>query len=154
LSFTPLLRVKRCYACDQWHSSRVDTFLPVHIVNCGRTLKVTFINMTTACAQARLHVRCSFLNRILHSRMPLGDPIHAGAAIHFFQTLKAIRRLRWVWPVGQEDASNHELCRPPLNKLKANSDDCDGCAGHPGVEGHRGMYEAAWPVVGKVMGWN
>ena len=20
--------------------------------------------------------------------------------------------------------------------------------------GHRGMYEAAWPVIGKVMGWN
>jgi hypothetical protein len=26
LSFTPLLRLKRCYACDQWHSSRVSTF--------------------------------------------------------------------------------------------------------------------------------
>jgi arylsulfatase A-like enzyme len=25
LSFTPLLRVKRCHACDQWHSSRVST---------------------------------------------------------------------------------------------------------------------------------
>lgn len=22
-----------------------------------------------------------------------------------------------------------------------------------GVEGHRGMYEAAWPVIEKVMGW-
>jgi hypothetical protein len=54
-------------------------------------LKVTFVNMSTACAQARQH---------------------------------------------------------------GNSDDCDGCAGHPGIEGHRGMYEAAWPVVGQVMGWN
>ena len=35
-----------------------------------------------------------------------------------------------------------------------NSDFCDGCAGHPGIEGHRGMYEAAWPVIGQVMGWN
>lgn len=35
-----------------------------------------------------------------------------------------------------------------------NSDWCDGCAGHPGIEGHRGMYEAAWPVIGQVMGWN
>ena len=35
-----------------------------------------------------------------------------------------------------------------------NSDFCDGCAGHPGIEGHRGMYEAAWPVIGRVMGWN
>jgi hypothetical protein len=34
-----------------------------------------------------------------------------------------------------------------------NSDDCDGCASHPGVQGHRGMYEAAWPVMAKVMGW-
>ena len=33
------------------------------------------------------------------------------------------------------------------------SDHCDGCAGHPGVEGHRGMYEAAWPVLSRVMGW-
>eukprot|EP00040_Diaphanoeca_grandis_P003692 m.25596 g.25596 ORF g.25596 m.25596 type:complete len:411 (-) comp15077_c0_seq1:130-1362(-) len=33
------------------------------------------------------------------------------------------------------------------------SDWCDGCASHPGVEGHRGMYEAAWPVISKVMGW-
>jgi hypothetical protein len=34
------------------------------------------------------------------------------------------------------------------------SDQCDGCAGHPGIEGHRGMYEAAWPVMAKVMGWD
>jgi hypothetical protein len=27
LSFTPLLRLKRCHACDQWHSSRVSMFL-------------------------------------------------------------------------------------------------------------------------------
>jgi hypothetical protein len=25
LSFTPLLRLKRCHACDQWHSSREFT---------------------------------------------------------------------------------------------------------------------------------
>ena len=35
-----------------------------------------------------------------------------------------------------------------------NSDGCDGCAGHPGVEGHRGMFEAARPVMASVMGWN
>lgn len=34
-----------------------------------------------------------------------------------------------------------------------NTDLCDGCAGHPGIEGHRGMFEALWPVVGQVMGW-
>ena len=33
------------------------------------------------------------------------------------------------------------------------SDMCDGCHSHPGVEGHRGMYEAAWPVIEEVMGW-
>jgi hypothetical protein len=27
LSFTPLLRLKRCHACDQWHSSRASTCL-------------------------------------------------------------------------------------------------------------------------------
>jgi hypothetical protein len=30
LSFTPLLRLKLLQACDQWHSSRASTFLPVH----------------------------------------------------------------------------------------------------------------------------
>jgi hypothetical protein len=29
LSFTTLLRLKCCHACDQCHSSRVATFLPV-----------------------------------------------------------------------------------------------------------------------------
>ena len=33
-------------------------------------------------------------------------------------------------------------------------DHCDGCASHPGVEGHRGIYEAAWPVIAKVMNWS
>jgi hypothetical protein len=33
LSFTPLLRLKHFHACDQWHSSRVATFLPVRIEN-------------------------------------------------------------------------------------------------------------------------
>jgi hypothetical protein len=33
LSFTPLLRLKRCHACGQWHSSRAATFLPVGTVN-------------------------------------------------------------------------------------------------------------------------
>jgi hypothetical protein len=34
-----LLRLKREQACDQWHSSRASTFLPVHTVNCVQTLK-------------------------------------------------------------------------------------------------------------------
>lgn len=38
-------------------------------------------------------------------------------------------------------------------RLHANTDLCDGCAGHPGIEGHRGMYEAAWPVIKATMGW-
>lgn len=33
------------------------------------------------------------------------------------------------------------------------SDHCDGCAGHPGIEGHRGMFEAAKPVIAAAMGW-
>jgi hypothetical protein len=39
LSFTPLLRLKRCHACDQWHSSRCSLLLPVGTVNCVQTLK-------------------------------------------------------------------------------------------------------------------
>jgi len=35
-----------------------------------------------------------------------------------------------------------------------NADWCDGCASHPGIEGHRGMYEDAWPVMAQVMGWS
>eukprot|EP00937_MAST-01D_sp_MAST-1D-sp2_P007966 g7966.t1 len=34
-----------------------------------------------------------------------------------------------------------------------NPDGCDGCASHPGVEGHRKMFEAAQPVIAQVMGW-
>jgi hypothetical protein len=40
LRFTPLLRLKRYHACDQWHVSRVSTLLPVDIVNAVQTLKV------------------------------------------------------------------------------------------------------------------
>jgi hypothetical protein len=35
-----------------------------------------------------------------------------------------------------------------------NSDQCDGCAGHPGIQGHWQMYEAAWPVMAQVLGWS
>jgi hypothetical protein len=34
LSFTHLFCLKLLHACDQWHSSQVVTFLPVHTVNC------------------------------------------------------------------------------------------------------------------------
>jgi hypothetical protein len=39
LSFTPLLCLKRCYACDQWHSSRASTPLTGRLCNCVQTLK-------------------------------------------------------------------------------------------------------------------
>ena len=29
----------------------------------------------------------------------------------------------------------------------------DGCGGHPGVEGHKGMFTLAQPVIAKAMGW-
>ena len=35
-----------------------------------------------------------------------------------------------------------------------NADGCDGCASHPGIHGHHYMYEAAWPVMASIMGWN
>jgi len=35
-----------------------------------------------------------------------------------------------------------------------NPDQCDGCANHPGVEGHKKMYEAALPVIQNVLGWD
>ena len=35
-----------------------------------------------------------------------------------------------------------------------NADGCDGCATHPGVQGHRGMYAAALPVISQTMGWD
>jgi kynurenine/2-aminoadipate aminotransferase len=38
---TPLLRFKRCHACDQCHPSQVSTFLPVHTINCVQTLQVS-----------------------------------------------------------------------------------------------------------------
>lgn len=29
----------------------------------------------------------------------------------------------------------------------------DGCGGHPGKNGHAGMFQMAQPVIAKVMGW-
>lgn len=44
--------------------------------------------------------------------------------------------------------------QPPASIGKSpNADGCDGCAGHPGVEGHRGMFEAARPIIAQAMGW-
>lgn len=36
-----------------------------------------------------------------------------------------------------------DVCGPPN----------DGCGGHPGVRGHRGMFEMAQPQIAAVMGW-
>jgi serine/threonine protein kinase len=47
LSFTPLLRLKRCHACGQLHSSRVSTFLPVDTVHCVQILKATATQTAT-----------------------------------------------------------------------------------------------------------
>jgi hypothetical protein len=44
LSFTPVLRLKRCHVCDQWYSSRVFT---AGTVNCVQTLKVNSIALHT-----------------------------------------------------------------------------------------------------------
>jgi hypothetical protein len=35
------VRLKLLHACDQWHSSRVSIFLPVHTENCVQTMKGT-----------------------------------------------------------------------------------------------------------------
>lgn len=34
-----------------------------------------------------------------------------------------------------------------------NADWCDGCAEHPGIQGHYEMFEAALPVMARVMQW-
>lgn len=44
-------------------------------------------------------------------------------------------------------------CVDAVQHAPGDSDGCDGCANHPGIFGHRGMYEAARPVIEKVMGW-
>jgi hypothetical protein len=51
LSFTPLLRLTRCHACDQYHSFRVFTLLPVGTVNHVATLKgaTTLTNPNPIC---------------------------------------------------------------------------------------------------------
>jgi hypothetical protein len=91
LSFTPLLRLKRCHACGQWHSSRVATFLPVHTVNCVHTRKgghqtaILTLNPNPNpnrefcpntegqyCFCKKDCVRCSFLNAIVQLRRAIG----------------------------------------------------------------------------------
>jgi ferredoxin len=49
LSSTPLLRLKRCHACGQCHSSRVFTLLPVDTENSVQTQKVGDLLSTGVC---------------------------------------------------------------------------------------------------------
>jgi hypothetical protein len=58
LSSTPLLGLKLCYACDQWHSSRVVTFLPVDTLNFTTTLKARLY-------KSQLSAASSFLDHVL-----------------------------------------------------------------------------------------
>ncbi|KAK7242862.1 hypothetical protein SO694_00015455 [Aureococcus anophagefferens] len=41
-----------------------------------------------------------------------------------------------------------------LPRHESAADLCDGCANHPGVGGHAAMYEAAAPVLSRVLGWD
>ena len=41
-----------------------------------------------------------------------------------------------------------------LARHESAADLCDGCANHPGVGGHAAMYEAAAPVLSRVLGWD
>jgi hypothetical protein len=78
------VRLKLLHACDQWHSSRKFTLLPVDTVNFVQTLKEQD-DIVHKIAQLRLKdestvpskwevlstVRCSVLDRNFHWRMPL-----------------------------------------------------------------------------------
>lgn len=42
----------------------------------------------------------------------------------------------------------------PIQQLNCNNDSTPcGCDGHPNVQGHQGMYELAYPIIQKAMGW-
>jgi hypothetical protein len=45
IGFTPLLRLKRCHACDQYHCSRVSTPLTGYPFNCVQTLKAHHLDI-------------------------------------------------------------------------------------------------------------
>jgi hypothetical protein len=93
LCFTPLLRLKRCHACDQWHSSRASTFLHVWHCKLGRTteglqqytgvedvvqavvtikhfLAYSIEDYTEDGVHAQRYLACLWTDN-LHSRMPL-----------------------------------------------------------------------------------
>ena len=44
----------------------------------------------------------------------------------------------------------HNMTGQPLTNM---SGGCQGCATHPGVEGHRRMYELSYPVMKATLGW-
>jgi hypothetical protein len=110
LSFTSLLRLKRCHACDQWHSSREYTALTIAIINYAETLKAiknfTVDEQRLKMAQqqlirklqnnqlkvanlARGYVQSFFLRR----KFTLEDAIE----LHAFAPLEA---LAGVWPMA------------------------------------------------------
>jgi hypothetical protein len=98
---TPLLRLKRCYACDQWHSSRASAAFPVTTVSSVQTPRAATAVSHRVCTPLTgwhgkfrpnteglrrryrtesdahrktiqdMHARCAFFDRNLHSRMPL-----------------------------------------------------------------------------------
>ena len=97
------------------------------------------------------------------------DPAAAAAAqpadgIQFFLNAGPMENTTMPWTLQAiEQAKNRGLKATFVNMTTActaardhggNSDFCDGCAGHPGIEGHRHMFEAAVPVMAEVMGWD
>ena len=90
-------------------------------------LKATFVDMQTACVDANL-------------QQPDNTDHCDGCA--------GVRRLLLCL------SSRYSCCLSVISHFMA-SVALSYCVffQHPGIQGHRGMYEAAWPVIAKTMGW-
>ena len=67
-------------------------------------------------------------------------------------TLNAVRRARDLG-LKATFVDLRDACAG-LPRHESAADLCDGCANHPGVGGHAAMYEAAAPVLSRVLGWD
>jgi hypothetical protein len=60
-----------CMRAIQWHASRASTFLPLPLSTALNELKARLLLLQVRLSSRPGRVRCAFLGRNLHSRMPL-----------------------------------------------------------------------------------
>lgn len=78
--------------------------------------------------------------------------------IHFFLNAGPMEKVTQPWTLNaihKAQALGLHATYVDMTTSCANNDngECDGCAGHPGIQAHYQMYLAALPIIKSVMGW-